>query len=257
MISYRIPIVLIIVIIFFTQGCAPTLQPLPHDLVGSMPSQEHLLELLEKRLDSIKTVVAKTRSKITNTTEKISSKQVIILKKPSSLRIDGLSPFGHPALSITTDGNNINIYNYSKHTFYSGQIDDKEVAGLFPVSIEFNYLMDILAGGIPLIDFYKEQSTVDIKNSFYRLNLNGENFKEEIYFDHKLLVPKKATIFRADETILMLISFDDYDNIDGLMMPASISVELPDEHYKMEISYSKIQLNSEIDNNLFILPPEN
>ncbi len=255
MISSRITTLLITVLIVYIQSCTPALQPLQRKLSGAAPAPENLLDRLEKRLSSVQTVVANAHIKITNTSGKISSKQVIILKKPSALRLDGLTPFGRPAMSITTDGKNISIYNFSKNSLFSGKTDDNEVSRLFPASIEFNYLMDILAGGVPLIDFNKEEMTADIKDELYRLNLKGEKFKEAIYFDPKMLVPKKAAVFDADEKIRLSIIFNDYKDIDGFMMPSSISAELPEEHYKIEISYSKMLLNSEIANNLFVLPP--
>jgi len=216
-----------------------------------------LLELLEDRVHSVKTLGAKARSTITNTSGKVSSKQIIILRKPSDLRLDALTPFGNPSLSITTDGENISIYNYAKNTFFSGGTDDLEISRLFPASIGFENLMIILTGAVPIIEYDKARVRVDIKDDLYRLTLAGGNMREEVYFDSIMLDTTRAVVFGPDEEVRLLVALNDYEDIDGVRMPSSISASLPGEHYSMEIRYSEINLNNEIENDIFILLPVN
>lgn len=220
-------------------------------------SHEELLGVLDKRSSAIKSIEGRISSKIIVDSDSNSSRQLLVLKKPSFIRMDFLTPFGSPVLTMATDGEFIDLQYHSENRFFSGQANSRNLAVLLLSSLSLKDLMAILSGEIPLIAFDKEKSTVKVEKEGYRLTIENGRVKEEILFEPKELYPLEGTIFGMENRILLSVRMDNYKKVKGIDFPASIDLAIPIENYEMKIRYMDITLNDYTGINAFQLsPPE-
>jgi len=204
---------------------------------------EELLALIEERNGFTETLEGRLSSKIVTVRGKKSSTQLILLKKPSLMRIDVLTPFGSPALSMSTDGNDVTLHYHFKKRFFSGDLRSGKLSTLFASTLEMKDLATILGGGIPLISHGQGESTVSLEGDFYRLDIKNGSAREEIFFEPETLAPARGVIYDAMGNVVLLLEMSKHEEVQGFSFPMKIALSLPIENYEMQISYSTVALN--------------
>lgn len=221
------------------------------------PSGNVLLDILKKRNGAVSSLEGKINSRIVSRGGKSSSTQLIILKRPFSLRLDALTPFGNPALTMTTDGERVSLYYHSKRRFFSGNADSRNISRIFPTSLSLGDLTLILTGGIPVIDFDRDTVAVGTKDGRYCLTLRDDQIMEDICFDVTTMEPLGGVIYDKEGRTILSITLEDYRDAGGIRMPARIKTSLPLENYTMDVRYTEMSVNGFAEESLFALqPPE-
>lgn len=244
--------------LFFLPSC--TLLPLKTS-APLLPAKEYshreLLDFLKSRSSLIESIEGRISSKITVNGDSNASRQLLVLKKPSYIRMDILTPFGSPALTLATDGEFLDLQYHSENRFFSGQANGRNLSGLLSSSLNIKDLAVVLSGGIPLISFDEEKSFVKIEKDGYRLTVKNGSAKQEILLEAGHLYPMEGTIYGNDDKVLLSIRMNNYKKVKNIEFPTSIDLAIPLENYEMKISYLDVALNEYTGMNAFELnPPE-
>ncbi|MBE9502815.1 MAG: DUF4292 domain-containing protein [Proteobacteria bacterium] len=196
-------------------------------------------------------------SKIKNEGEKRSSTQLILLKKPAFLRLDALTPFGQPALTVATDGDMIFLYHHTKRRYFAGMAKSHHLSNILPTSLSMTDLTLILSGGIPIIDFDDSMSSVDRGDDRYLLTVRKGGLREEILFHEMTLEPMEVIIYDLEDKVILSIFMDGFKTFETMRRPTKIKIILPGESYTLEVKYLDMIFNSIVGTDFFNLePPE-
>jgi len=225
--------------------------------VSERPGTEVLINIIERKNSDVTSLEGRMSSKIIGSKGKNSSRQLILLKKPSYLRLDTLTPFGQPALTMTTNGERIDFLYHSKRRFFSGMANGHNISGILPSSLNFRDITLILTGGIPLIDYTKKEAAVDIVDDYYRLTLTKGDIRQEILYSIDSMDVRESTIYGPGNKVLLAIAMNKYIERGKVRLPMKIKTLLPLENYRMEVKYSDVNINGPLGPELFVLnPPE-
>lgn len=220
-------------------------------------SKQELLSILESRNRAVNSIEGKLSSRIRIAGESKKTTELILIKKPYHLRMDILSPFGSPLLTLATDGEEINLQYHAKNRFFSGKAGEPNMAAILSPSLNIEELVLILTGGIPLIKFDESKSEVLWEEKGYRLSLQNNAARQDIIFDDKALYPTKSIIYDQQGTILLSLKMSNYTKSSSLNFPSSIEIFIPLEDYEMKVHYSHITLNETLGLEPFnITPPD-
>ncbi|MDT8316567.1 MAG: DUF4292 domain-containing protein [bacterium] len=248
---------LLIFIIIILCACASppkrSILPSPDRLY----SEHELLSILESRNMAVNSVEGKLSSRVTIAGENKNTTELILIKKPDHLRMDILSPFGSPVLTMATDGEDIKLQYHAKNRFFSGKAGEPGIAVILSPSLNIGELILILSGGIPLIKFDDSKSEVTWEKNGYRLIIQNETTRQDILFDGKGLYPLTSVIYDGQERALLSLTMGQYNGIEGFDFPSTIDLFMPLENYEMKIKYSRVSLNENLGLEVFSLsPPE-
>jgi len=246
---------LFLILIISMTACAKPKRTIPP--AGPAPTIAKLMERLEPAKSKVFSLEGRMSIKISSPSGKNSSTQLILLQRPSSIRLDALTPFGNPVLTLSTNGDTIDILHHKTKRFFSGDAGNRHVSAIFPASLSIKDLALILSGQIPLIKADEGNLKVETKDGRYLLTMLRDGIREEIYCDMETLDPLEGVIYGPGGETVLAVSMKKYKVFDGLRLPTSIKTSHPLENYTMEINYSDISPNSVFPGELFALkPPE-
>lgn len=194
-------------------------------------------------------------SRIESTKGKNSSTQLILLKKPAYLRLDALTPFGQPALTVSTDGIMVYLYHHTERRYFAGMANSHRLLNILPSTLSLADLTLILSGGIPVIDFDPSMSSVDVIGNRYRLTLRNGDKREEILYSSTTLELEGTTIYGPGDEVIVSVTMDKFKAYDSVKIPTAIKTVLPQEHYILDIRYSDLIINSIEETDFFNLEP--
>lgn len=248
---------LLILVIIILSACA---SPPKRSLLSPperLYSGHELLSILESRNMAVNSIEGKLSSRIMIAGENRSATELILIKKPLHLRIDIISPFGSPLLTMATDGEDINLQYHAKNRFFSGKAGEPNMAAILSPSLNMGELVLILTGGIPLIKFDESKSEATWEEKGYRLILKNETTRQDILFDAKGLYPLTSVIYDGQEREILSITMSKYKGLEGFDFPSTINLSMPLEDYEMKVKYSRVSLNEDLELESFSLsPPE-
>jgi len=236
-------------------ACATPKRTIPR--AHPVPAVAKFLERLDPERSKVFSLEGRISTKINSPSGKNSSTQLILLKRPSSIRLDAVTPFGNPVITMSTNGETIDIFYHSKNRFFSGDARKRGLSSIFPASLSIKDLTLILSGHIPLIDFDKDSMRAQIEEGRYLFTMARDGIREEIYCDMETLDPLEGVIYGPGGETVLAVYMERYEAFDDARLPAKIGISLPLENYKMEIKYSEITPNSVLPEELFaLMPPE-
>lgn len=247
----------LIVLIILLSACASPSKRLTISPPDRLYSKHELLSILEIRNKAVNSIEGKLSSRIISGGESRKTSELILIKKPYHLRMDILSPFGSPLLTMATNGEDINLQYHSKNRFFSGKAGDPNMATILSPSLNIEELALILTGGIPLIKFDESKSEAIWEEKGYRLSLQNETTRQDILFDDKGLYPLTSIIYDRQERALLSLTMGQYKTVDGFEFPSTIDLFMPLEDYEMKVKYSRLSINENLELEAFsISPPE-
>ena len=149
-----------------------------------------------------------------------SANAFFVWKRPNSFRMEILSPFGNPYLSILANNKSLKIFQISKQKLYIGNFNKKTMGNLFGIPMDLHTFIEILSIMRPNLDskFYKFDR---IKGILFPLREGLENSKT-FWIDKILLLPKKIKILLAGQKIF--VHYNSFVKFNGSYYPKSILI---------------------------------
>ena len=249
------PGMLLIIIVALFQAC--TFSQKHVTITTPSPDAKTLLRIIDIQNSAVSSLEGRMSSKIENAEGKSSSTQLILIKKPAYLRLDALTPFGQPALTVATDGDMIFLYHHTKRRYFAGMAKSHHLSNILPPSLSMTDLALILSGGIPMIDFDHSRSTVESRDDRYLLTLRKGRLKEEVLFHETTLEPREVIIYDQEDKVILSVFLDGFKTFETMRRPTKIKTILPEENYTLEVTYSDMTINNIEGTGFFELePPE-
>lgn len=253
---------IILSLLFLFPGCAPyKTSPVSRGVELPFP---HLLEILEKidldhyRKDALKAIA---RIEVNTAQGRYPVKAAIMIKRPSSLRLEVLPPLGPPELILSVHEQVLKVFLPQKGEFYFGQASEKNMSHFFPFPLEglvIEDIVSILLGTHPNVRGKSLTLTGTTEERFYLVDIFSEKRKiQSLFIDNENNTLMKVDLF-DDNRRLHSVKFMGQIIAEKLTAPDTITMTSGNsETPHITIRYSDVQSLTEADAASFALqtPP--
>ncbi|MBI4618869.1 MAG: DUF4292 domain-containing protein [Desulfobacterales bacterium] len=227
--------------------------------IKPLSSPDDILKKVVIREEKIEDLKGIAKVRITSADKNYSLKEVIIVQKPSSLRMETLGFFGRPLFFLTAKDNRFSVLSLIENKFYQGKVTPEKLSTVFPLYLKSKDLFSILLGSTPLIDHADMDIGIVQEENLYlvRFSQQGGITRQFIWIEPLNFSIMKSEIYDSSENLILKVEFDNYKMVNSLLFPMSTSVSLPLRSTKIKIDYSELEINTGINRNSFDLdvPP--
>lgn len=239
--------IVLLALTVFVVSCAPATKPVP--LLPDL--EQKLLSQLRNSGEEFSTLEGIAKVEVADAERKVSTRQILLAKKPGMLRTEILSPFGTPLMLIATDGHEMTAYLPGDSLFYRGEATDANIQRLLRIPLRLDDLVDIVLYELPLFEY----SSVDagLENSSHYLLTLEENgaYHQEFRFDRDLrLVNARYT---AKDEMLLEVNYE-FRSLQSTY-PQKIRAEMPQHESRLTVTFSDVETNVDIRADRFLLSP--
>ncbi len=242
--------VLVLLFVIISISCAPryTVKDL---------SLEELLEALEKSgkgTMSLKGFIsAEFKGDTLYSNSKGTIEGILLFRAPNSLRFQGLNPLGLSILDLSMKDDKFQLFLPEANQVITGKSDSINAMPL--LSIRPGELLDIFR--YPLMDRDKKVFSFEKVEDGYMLYQSDQkrpaSIEKKTLIDRKTLLIKREYIYNEDGSINIEILHDNYQRVDRVMIPHSISVNKPKEQLTLRLIFKKIIVNPVIKDEEFAI----
>jgi hypothetical protein len=208
---------------------------------------EELLAALSARRSAITSLRA--RAQIASGVARLWTREAVVVRRPSAVRIDVLSRAGL-VLALGTEGASLWAYPPMQAVRYEGPASPENLARFLGAPVSVPDLVDILLGVAPQREPAGRPRVEAAGDGEYRLAVPLAEGIQTLWFatdTHRLLRAEEA---RAGRLVLR-VAFGDYR--DGF--PHALEVSAPDRGAAASLTYETAEPNAEVDPALFVPPP--
>jgi len=242
-------------------GCATrTTSTVNHVATHSSPPPREILEKIDRDHQSNNALKAIAHIEVNTLRGRYPVKAAVMVKKPSSLRLEILPLIGPPELILSVHRNILKVFLPQKGEFYIGQASEKNLGEFFPFPMKGFVMEDItsiLLGTHPAV---KEESLTfraSHDEGFYRVDILSEKRKiQSLLIDIENNTLMRVNLFDNDNNQRFSVRFSGQIVAEKLTIPNTISLTAGgDESPRIIIRYSDAQSAAEVDAASFDLQP--
>jgi len=255
------PLLFILSLFFIFPGCSVKKPPLSDRILkNNFPSPQVVLEKIY-RDDPFKYILnAIAHIEVNTSEERYPLKVAVMLKRPSSMRLEAIPIFGPPDLLLSVHEDILKVFLPHKGELYIGQATTKNLRHFFPfftTGLKVEDMTSILLGTHPKI---KEKS-VTLNGSFegniYRIDIVSENRRiQSLWIDTEKYYLVRVDLFDGNNSRLYSARFTGHYSVGNLTMPQRVIIASGgDDKQNIIIRYSDVQTATGIDTAQFDLQP--
>ena len=237
--------------------CTHLKTPLSKPPQQSCSVQEILLKVRETGAPRGLKGVAKIKVKTAD--EKFSVKELIVAQRPDLLRLETLSPLGHPQFFAVANGEALYLFAPSENTFYYGTTSPQHMSSFIPLNLSLENVVPLILGGVHLIEYDTEHMGCQVLGDHYSVQLwaEDENTRQVLTVDLENLTVMASEIYHNREELYFSAQYEDYEMTGEVLFPKKITVFMPHDNTTVTIKYKRLEFLAEIDPAEFMLtaPP--
>jgi hypothetical protein len=187
-------------------------------------------------------------------------KAALVLKIPSSLRLESIPVIGPSDLFLTVHENVLKVFVPQKGKFYIGKATTRNLAHFIPIAataLRIEDLTSILLGMHPEIKGKTITLDGSYDGSLYRVDILSENRKiQSLWVDPEEDHLVRVDLFAGDNSRLCSAQFIGRDHIENMTLPQSVTIAYGDnDKPDIIIRYVDIGPAKGIDATIFDLKP--
>lgn len=249
-------VLLFTVFAIYLAGCASG----RHDLKPSetLPKADEILKGLENVRERVNSLKGLASVKVVAGGNGANVKEVVVVKRPGKMRLETIGIFGSPLLIMATDGPSLAMHMPAENRFFRKELSSEDVP--FPFNIlAAGEIADIFLGSTPVVRYSSSQIEYSDEGNYLLILGSSDSLKKQaISMEAGTLLLLRSEITDGERGIDVSVSYSDYQDISGIPFPKEIKIETSPNQGSLLIRYEDIELNSEINDDLFVLaPPEN
>jgi len=181
-----------------------------------------------------------------------SRKMALVLRMPSSLRIEAIPFFGPTEFFLSANEENLKVFFPGEGKFYVGAATRKNLALFFRVPLAPADVVPLLAGVPPRVT--AERLSGHAEGELYRIDIESGEGRRSLWVD-----PDDYTVARIEDSEenspLWSAAFEDRVAVRGTSYPRRIRIETHGpEGVRMDIRYLDLDVASTGDAATFDLP---
>lgn len=231
-------------------GCTPRATPGPQAAaLGSLPSAEQIHTSLEQRRSALRGVRAMARLSYTSPELSRKAKQLLIAERPDRLRMEIFSPFGAVFVLTTADGE-LAAWARDESTVYRGSASPQNLRRYAQVDLPVDAAVDVILATPPLEP--DADDVVSADGDTVELWQESDDVVRVLWLT-PALEPLRYEQRAADGRVLLRATFGEYATIDGQRVATQLSLEMPAEQRRLDITLSEPEVNPALADTLFAL----
>ncbi len=231
----------------------PSLKPIEHPT--ELLALDEVSQALTARQNAIHNLKSMVKTRIKTREDNQNIKQVLLIDEDASLRLDTLSLFGQPVGVLIFDRKNILLYDTDSNKLYRDTEVWDIMVRMFGTVFDFREYISVFSGKIPrlaaltLKDLRWSTETGNYHVSAVDTEL-GEQLEIEV--DPKSLLPVRL-IKRKDGKQMYRVQWDDYQKVEELQFPQTITLQRPLRGDEMVMKFNNPLINRGIPEGAFQL----
>ena len=227
--------------------CTHLKTPLSVPPQQSCSVQEILLKVRETGAPRGLKGVAKIKVKTAD--EKFSVKELIVAQRPDLLRLETLSPLGHPQFFAVANGEALYLFAPSENTFYYGTTSPQHMSSFIPLNLSLENVVPLILGGVHLIEYDTEHVGCQVLGDYYSVQLwaEDENTRQVLTVGLQNLTVMASEIYHNREELYFSAQYEDYETTGEILFPKKITVFMPRDNTTVTIKYKQLEFLAEID----------
>jgi hypothetical protein len=188
-----------------------------------------------------------------NGDDHVKAREDIIVRRPASLRVEAMSPFG-VALIVAAQESRLQIFEPSKNTLMRGTADAATLARFARIPMAPRDAVGLLMGIVPEAQTASPPDSATIEGDMTVLAYEEPaHARRELGFEKgQLAMVRKRTPAGAIE---FEIRYTDYHDIGGVMFAYKVDADFPTAATRVSFLYKRPIVNGKISDSVFTLTP--
>jgi outer membrane lipoprotein-sorting protein len=243
-------------------ACA--LRPTPHAPVRlplSRTSPEAILEPFDRRWQLAEDLRALARVSLTSAQGRYSTRQTFLWQRPALLRLDTVSLFGQPTMTLVADPVRASIYYPQQGTFFEGPATAATLARFIGLPLDAEDVAPLLMGHIrpsPAQEAWTIYLQDDEGLHLLRFVGKGGALIQDVWVDPEQWLPRRVLRYAPHVTPAVDIAYSDFRPLaETFLFPHALAIWLPRVEAEVRIQFLTVDLNPGLSPSVFHLsPPE-
>ena len=235
----------------FLSSCASLWQGrVPREILSPVD----LLQRVEARNQRIHSIRALARVTINLGEQRFRLEEIIIVKKPTSLRVEALSLIGQPLLYLTTGGEVFEILIPGENRFYRGASSSEHLSTLFPFCRGIKEIIPLMVGEMSWVDDERLVIYYSQRDRLYIIKEDTPEGSSRILWInpfHFALV--RAAELDRQQNPQWEVLFSNFRKRNGIFFPTNIEFRNPISDSRIKIHLSEWEINPSLGEGTFRL----
>jgi outer membrane lipoprotein-sorting protein len=237
-------------------GCAastPTVPAVPTAAPESLQFQQQTDALIERarRLDAMQ---AEAVMAYAGGGQHVKVREEVALKRPASLRVEAMSPFGVAAV-VAANGSTVVIYQPSDNTFYRGAATADTLSRFARIPLPPEQAVKLLMGLLPDSETnFAAPTAVRAENGLVvgSYQMPGGSVDELGFADGQLRMVRT----RGHSGVAYEVNYSDYRDVGGLQFAHQLDAKFLNTGTQLNVKYSSVIVNPILSDSEFVLVPQ-
>lgn len=237
--------------LLLVSGCSVSAPPALHPPPPNLPDAAELCARLQARRERLHSLRALVRLRYSDPEESHSSRQALIVERPSRVRVEVLSLLG-TAFLLTADGTQLTVYAPNERTVYRGTASPENLWRYTRLWMPVGDLVDIVLATPPVAAETASGVSFEPQSGEIRLQHRAEEGDAAVGFSEEGL-PVSVQRRGRNGSVLWNARYGAYETHAGLPIATEIALELPQFSRTIDLSLGEIEINPALDARLFAL----
>jgi outer membrane lipoprotein-sorting protein len=222
-------------------------------------SPEGILALFDQRWQLAASLRAVARVTVTSALGRYSTRQTFLWRRPALLRLDTLSFFGQPVMSLVADAIQASIYYPAEGAFFQGPASAGTVARVVGLPLDAEEIAPLLMGYIRPAPT-QQVATVYLQaneNMFLLRFLDGAGgLIQDAWVDPDQLLARRVLRYTQRGLAIIDIVYSDVRLLtETFPAPHELAIWLPQAETEVRIQFLTVDLNPALSPTVFRLSP--
>ena len=207
------------------------------------PLPEELLSRIQERFQTLQGLKGLAHVRVSAPGKSFRTQQVILAKRPSSLRLESLSPLGNPQFYLVIDGQELNMYNPGENRYYRGPVKARFFSSLLPLSMDPEEIIALFLGSFPILPHDDASVRQDPRENLWILDLNNSSREERQTLG---VDPQSGQVLYTEyrlRGVTRRLSFEDFRASSNHSFPYRILFDSPESRTQLTIEYTDVETN--------------
>jgi hypothetical protein len=238
-------------------GCAALQPSAPPPAAPARPAAQlkPLLQSLERRDLELVSMQSGAVMEYSAGDRHVKAREQIAVRRPSSLRVEAMSPFG-VALILAARDKHLEIFEPTEHKFIRGAADADTLDRYVQIPMEPAEAVGLLMGLAPEISELAATTPEAITTegamtvAAWRDKMAGT--RELGFADGRLAMVRER---QPDGRVVYEVRYSEYRDIGGLMFPYLVDADFPLAGSHVTFRYARPIVNGAMESSMFVLTP--
>lgn len=219
--------------------------------MGEIHNPEELLKLTDQGEREIASIKGEARLRVTSPKNNGSLNTFVAVAEPDKLHLESLNFFGKPQTILVSAGGRFELLDSDGGKYYRGPASQENLSRFMPVAVPVGDLVRMMLGRAPRISAPATLS-VDPESKSYIIALAAADVQQTLWIDPSSHRVKRSQV-RGPHAYD--VTFEEFRGYRSTEYPREITLNVPSEHTRLELTYRDVEINPQLAQPLFELAP--